>query len=153
MFFFLNFCLYLIFNACSLLFSADSILGVWCTLNRWGFNFSYYQQAGLFGAFSIWCISCSITLSRPPLSLSLVFPSMYSENILISKWHIWRILESVPYLVITWFLVSRPRLSLLNLTFKLQNLAGIHLNIDIPKWLHILHLDRLNSYAGKWQSF
>jgi hypothetical protein len=37
----------------------------------------------------------------PPLSLSLVFPSMYSENILISKWHIWKSLESVPYLVIT----------------------------------------------------
>ncbi|XP_059436587.1 membralin-like protein At1g60995 [Corylus avellana] len=31
--------------------------------------------------------------------------------------------------------------------WKLWNLAGIHLNIDIPKWLHILHLDRLNSYA------
>lgn len=37
----------------------------------------------------------------------------------------------------------------LNLSFQVQNLAGIHLNIDIPKWLHILHLDRLNSFAGK----
>ncbi|CAL5355109.1 unnamed protein product [Camellia sinensis] len=27
------------------------------------------------------------------------------------------------------------------------NIAGIHLNLDIPKWLHILHLDQLNSYA------
>ncbi|XP_062176477.1 membralin-like protein At1g60995 [Alnus glutinosa] len=34
--------------------------------------------------------------------------------------------------------------------WKLWNLAGIHLNIDIPKWLHILHLDRLNSYAVQW---
>ncbi|KAL7247922.1 hypothetical protein ACSBR2_002764 [Camellia fascicularis] len=32
----------------------------------------------------------------------------------------------------------------------LWNIAGIHLNLDIPKWLHILHLDRLNSYAVFW---
>ena len=32
--------------------------------------------------------------------------------------------------------------------FKLQDIAGIHLNLDIPKWLHILHLDHLNSLAG-----
>ncbi|KAL6583497.1 hypothetical protein OROMI_005575 [Orobanche minor] len=29
----------------------------------------------------------------------------------------------------------------------LWDVAGIHLNFDIPKWLQILHLDRLNSYA------
>ncbi|KAL6518437.1 hypothetical protein OROGR_018939 [Orobanche gracilis] len=29
----------------------------------------------------------------------------------------------------------------------LLDVAGIHLNFDIPKWLKILHLDRLNSYA------
>ncbi|KAH9604825.1 hypothetical protein KSS87_011230 [Heliosperma pusillum] len=30
---------------------------------------------------------------------------------------------------------------------SLWNIAGLHLNLDIPKWLHILHLDRLNSVA------
>ncbi|KAK4486027.1 hypothetical protein RD792_008689 [Penstemon davidsonii] len=29
-----------------------------------------------------------------------------------------------------------------------KDIAGINLNFDIPKWLRILHLDRLNSYAG-----
>ncbi|XP_074311670.1 membralin-like protein At1g60995 isoform X2 [Silene latifolia] len=33
---------------------------------------------------------------------------------------------------------------------SLWNVAGIHLNIDIPKWLHILHLDRFNSIAVQW---
>ncbi|KAL3522881.1 hypothetical protein ACH5RR_015715, partial [Cinchona calisaya] len=32
----------------------------------------------------------------------------------------------------------------------LWDIAGIHLNLDIPKWLKILHLDRLNSYAVQW---
>jgi len=32
----------------------------------------------------------------------------------------------------------------------LWNIAGIHLNLDIPKWLRILHLDMLNSYAVQW---
>ncbi|XP_074307937.1 membralin-like protein At1g60995 [Silene latifolia] len=33
---------------------------------------------------------------------------------------------------------------------SLWNIAGLHLNLDIPKWLHILHLDRLNSIAVQW---
>ncbi|KAK9735594.1 hypothetical protein RND81_04G214700 [Saponaria officinalis] len=33
---------------------------------------------------------------------------------------------------------------------SLWNIAGIHLNLDIPKWLHILHLDQLNSIAVQW---
>ncbi|KAA8517899.1 hypothetical protein F0562_015373 [Nyssa sinensis] len=33
---------------------------------------------------------------------------------------------------------------------SLWDIAGIHLNLDIPKWLHILHLDRLNSFAVQW---
>ncbi|KAK9929224.1 hypothetical protein M0R45_026330 [Rubus argutus] len=33
---------------------------------------------------------------------------------------------------------------------SLWNIAGIHLDLDIPKWLHILGLDRLNSYAVQW---
>lgn len=37
----------------------------------------------------------------------------------------------------------------LNSKFLLQNIAGVHFNIDIPRWLHILHLDRTNLYAGK----
>ncbi|XP_022868695.1 uncharacterized protein LOC111388240 [Olea europaea var. sylvestris] len=32
----------------------------------------------------------------------------------------------------------------------LWDIAGINLNFDIPKWIKILHLDRLNSYAGKF---
>ncbi|CAA3029369.1 S3 self-incompatibility locus-linked pollen [Olea europaea subsp. europaea] len=32
----------------------------------------------------------------------------------------------------------------------LWDIAGINLNFDIPKWIKILHLDRLNSYAVKW---
>ncbi|KAG6397352.1 hypothetical protein SASPL_143519 [Salvia splendens] len=30
---------------------------------------------------------------------------------------------------------------------SMQDIAGINLNFDIPKWLRILHLDRFNSYA------
>ncbi|GAB2287192.1 hypothetical protein Dimus_021575 [Dionaea muscipula] len=30
------------------------------------------------------------------------------------------------------------------------NIAGIHLNLDIPKWLRILYLDKLNSFAVQW---
>ncbi|EYU31215.1 hypothetical protein ABFS82_08G244300 [Erythranthe guttata] len=32
----------------------------------------------------------------------------------------------------------------------LWDIAGIHLNFDIPKWLKILHLDRINGYAVQW---
>ncbi|KAK6125638.1 hypothetical protein DH2020_040614 [Rehmannia glutinosa] len=31
-----------------------------------------------------------------------------------------------------------------------NDIAGINLKFDIPKWLKILHLDRLNSYAVQW---
>lgn len=30
------------------------------------------------------------------------------------------------------------------------DIAGIHLNLDVPKWLRILYLDRLNSLAVQW---
>ncbi|CAK7357041.1 unnamed protein product [Dovyalis caffra] len=30
---------------------------------------------------------------------------------------------------------------------KLWDITGIHLNLDVPKWMRILYLDRLNSYA------
>ncbi|KAF7842712.1 membralin-like protein [Senna tora] len=33
---------------------------------------------------------------------------------------------------------------------KFWNIAGIHLNLDIPKWMHILHLDKLSSNAVQW---
>ncbi|KAE8680022.1 putative HSP40/DnaJ peptide-binding protein [Hibiscus syriacus] len=33
---------------------------------------------------------------------------------------------------------------------KLLNITGLHLNLDVPKWLHILHFDKLNSYAVQW---
>jgi hypothetical protein len=33
---------------------------------------------------------------------------------------------------------------------SLWDIAGIHLNLDIPKSLHLLELDRLNSYAVQW---
>ncbi|XAR51068.1 hypothetical protein NMG60_11005596 [Bertholletia excelsa] len=32
----------------------------------------------------------------------------------------------------------------------LWDIAGLHLDLDIPKWLHILRLDRLNSHAVQW---
>lgn len=32
----------------------------------------------------------------------------------------------------------------------LWDIAGIHLNLDVPKWLRILHVERLNSYAVQW---
>lgn len=32
----------------------------------------------------------------------------------------------------------------------LWDIAGINFNFDIPKWLKILHLDSLNSYAVQW---
>ncbi|KAF7803627.1 membralin-like protein [Senna tora] len=33
---------------------------------------------------------------------------------------------------------------------KLWNIAGIHLNLDIHKWMQILHLDKLNSNTVQW---
>ncbi|MBA0849522.1 hypothetical protein Goshw_017136 [Gossypium schwendimanii] len=33
---------------------------------------------------------------------------------------------------------------------KLLNITGLHLNLDVPKWLRILHFDKLNSYAVHW---
>ncbi|KAK4254416.1 hypothetical protein QN277_009802 [Acacia crassicarpa] len=33
---------------------------------------------------------------------------------------------------------------------KLWNIAGIHLDLDIPKRMHILHLDKLSSSAVQW---
>ncbi|KAK7246864.1 hypothetical protein RIF29_41734 [Crotalaria pallida] len=33
---------------------------------------------------------------------------------------------------------------------KLWSIAGIHLNLDIPKWMHILHLDKFNDNAVQW---
>ncbi|XP_027362182.1 membralin-like protein At1g60995 isoform X4 [Abrus precatorius] len=33
---------------------------------------------------------------------------------------------------------------------KLWNIAGVHLNLDIPKWMHFLRLDKLNSNAVQW---
>ncbi|PNY16716.1 membralin, partial [Trifolium pratense] len=33
---------------------------------------------------------------------------------------------------------------------KLWDIAGVHLNLDIPKWMHILHLDKVNSNAVQW---
>ncbi|XP_065870610.1 membralin-like protein At1g60995 [Euphorbia lathyris] len=33
---------------------------------------------------------------------------------------------------------------------KLWNITGIHLNLDFPKWMRILYLDRLNSLAVQW---
>ncbi|KAL4308672.1 hypothetical protein GQ457_01G000640 [Hibiscus cannabinus] len=33
---------------------------------------------------------------------------------------------------------------------KLLNRTGLHLNLDVPKWLHILHCDKLTSYAVLW---
>ncbi|ESW20510.1 hypothetical protein PHAVU_006G215300 [Phaseolus vulgaris] len=33
---------------------------------------------------------------------------------------------------------------------KLWNIAGVHLNLDIPKWMHILRLDKLNTNAVHW---
>ncbi|WCJ18319.1 hypothetical protein M5689_000680 [Euphorbia peplus] len=33
---------------------------------------------------------------------------------------------------------------------KLWNITGIHLDLDFPKWMRILYLDRLNSFAVQW---
>lgn len=33
---------------------------------------------------------------------------------------------------------------------KLWDITGIHVNLDVPKWLRILYLDRLNSFAVQW---
>ncbi|OAY39832.1 membralin-like protein At1g60995 isoform X1 [Manihot esculenta] len=33
---------------------------------------------------------------------------------------------------------------------KLWNITGIHLNLDVPKWMRIFYLDRLNLYAVQW---
>ncbi|KAJ8749859.1 hypothetical protein K2173_013774 [Erythroxylum novogranatense] len=46
--------------------------------------------------------------------------------------------------------VWRHVLQLLRSLQKLWNFTGIYLNLDFPKWLKILYLDRLNSYAVQW---
>ncbi|XP_044462018.1 membralin-like protein At1g60995 isoform X2 [Mangifera indica] len=33
---------------------------------------------------------------------------------------------------------------------QIWNLSGIHLNLDVPKWLHILYMDRISTYAVQW---
>ncbi|EEF32850.1 membralin-like protein At1g60995 [Ricinus communis] len=33
---------------------------------------------------------------------------------------------------------------------KLWNITGLHLNLDVPKWMRILYLDSLSSYAVQW---
>lgn len=33
---------------------------------------------------------------------------------------------------------------------KLWDITGIHVNLDVPKWLRILYLDRFNSFAVQW---
>ncbi|CAI8591538.1 unnamed protein product [Vicia faba] len=33
---------------------------------------------------------------------------------------------------------------------KLWDITGVHLNLDIPKWMRILHLDKVNSNAVQW---
>ncbi|KAJ9687435.1 hypothetical protein PVL29_016071 [Vitis rotundifolia] len=44
----------------------------------------------------------------------------------------------------------RHALQILGSFQKLWNIAGIHLNLDIPKCLRILHLDKLNLMAVQW---
>ncbi|XLR38843.1 hypothetical protein S83_023503, partial [Arachis hypogaea] len=31
-----------------------------------------------------------------------------------------------------------------------KDIAGIRLNLDIPKWMHVLHLEKFNSNAVQW---
>lgn len=37
---------------------------------------------------------------------------------------------------------------LLRLNIMVQDITGLHLNLDMPKWLSVLHLDQLKSYAS-----
>ncbi|XP_057430397.1 membralin-like protein At1g60995 isoform X2 [Lotus japonicus] len=46
--------------------------------------------------------------------------------------------------------ISRHTAQIIASFQKLWDIAGVHLNIDIPKWMHILRLDKLNSYAVQW---
>ncbi|KAL2927126.1 hypothetical protein RDABS01_019383 [Bienertia sinuspersici] len=63
--------------------------------------------------------------------------------------------QSVRAVILQFFRKWYRRLSFIwkhgtRLLGTLWNVAGIHLNLDIPKWLHILHLDRLNLIAVQW---
>ncbi|XLR35307.1 hypothetical protein S83_063207, partial [Arachis hypogaea] len=33
---------------------------------------------------------------------------------------------------------------------QVQDIVGLRLNLDIPKWMHILHLEKFNSNAVQW---
>ncbi|XP_044489350.1 membralin-like protein At1g60995 [Mangifera indica] len=46
--------------------------------------------------------------------------------------------------------IWRHTIQILGSFQKLWNISGIHLNLDIPKWLHMLYLDRINTYAVQW---
>ncbi|KAH9751489.1 Membralin-like protein [Citrus sinensis] len=46
--------------------------------------------------------------------------------------------------------VWRQAMQILRNFQKLWNIAGIHLNLDVPKLMHVLYLDRIHSYAVQW---
>lgn len=48
------------------------------------------------------------------------------------------------------FSALKPEYMFTLFKLQMQDIAGIHLNIDINKYLHVLHLDKLNSLAGKF---
>lgn len=63
--------------------------------------------------------------------------------------------QSVRAVILHFFKKWHRRLSFIwkhgtRLLGTLWNIAGIHLNIDIPKWLRISRLDRLNLIAVQW---
>ncbi|KAL4025558.1 hypothetical protein IC575_013960 [Cucumis melo] len=46
--------------------------------------------------------------------------------------------------------ICRHTKQILTSLWKLSNVAGINLSLDVSKWSHILHLDRIQSAAVQW---
>ncbi|GAB2211704.1 hypothetical protein Drorol1_Dr00025037 [Drosera rotundifolia] len=66
-------------------------------------------------------------LSKDPLkAFTLHFYNKWNRRLSFIRWHGTRLLGSI------W------------------NIAGIHLHLDVQKWLRIFYLDKLNSFAVQW---
>ncbi|GAB4855780.1 hypothetical protein Ancab_024425 [Ancistrocladus abbreviatus] len=69
------------------------------------------------------------------------FPMLAKESLKVVALHFFR--KWYRRLSFIWFHTTRRLRSV-------WNIAGIHLNLDVPKWLRMLYLDRLNSFAVQW---
>lgn len=103
-------------------------------------DFLYYEFSFFLFYLIYMCIVYYIYLAIDAFFILPIFSDILSiDAYLIKSWHI--------------CLYGSPTFPLLSFYFQMQNIAGIHLNLDVPKWLRMLHLDKVNLYAGNWPSF